>query len=448
MPLSNKQLGNLFIQGPNIGIYSSGTQYAISASASGSGTIISGTNVGTNANSIGFFTGLSTTTNPNDTLAFRNLLAGDNITIAPSSTNDGDILISRGSATLVNQILNIGGGSNVLSSITTTRLLAARTLLGDRGFTISTPASPTIALVVPTNTTASRLYISSAGNFLTTSGFFRFDTTIGSMSIGNIATPTNTRLLIVPETGVISQLRLTAFSASTSLIDGDIWYSTSGNTLKFYKNNISTDFIFKDNNISLTGLSNSILMADTAGTLSTKYINSFGLFNALSSLTIANTASETSIISSLLTGSTTLLSSTNTYNPELGVGRKFRFNAKGSIDTGDFVTLNIIIKLGSTIISSSSTITIGGGGPYSSEIEIDATFTIRNSGLVIGSGKILFLTLPPSTLEGDPVIFGLYSQDATIVTTSDKVFDCTTQLDVADLTNSITINESTLEILN
>jgi hypothetical protein len=189
-------------------------------------------------------------------------------------------------------------------------------------------------------------------------------------------------------------------------------------------------------------------VTDTAGTLSIKYINSFGLFNALSSVTIANTASETSIISPVLTGSTTLLASTNPYNPELGVGRKYRFNAKGTIDTGDFVTLNIIIKLGSTIISSSSTITIGGGGPYSSEIEIDATFTIRNSGLIVGSGKILFLTGPPSTLSGDPVIFGIYSQDATIDTTSDKVFDCTAQFDTADPTNFITINESTLEILN
>jgi len=445
MPLSYKQLGNTFISTPSVTIYSSDTQYAISASSTGSGTIISGINIGTNANSIGFFSGLSTTINPNDTLVFRNLLEGPNITIAPSTTNDGDILISRGSPTLVNQLLNIGGGASVLSSITTTRLLAARTLLGDRGFTISTPASPTIVLISPP-TTASRFYISNASFFLTTSGFFRLDTTIGSMVIGNVAAPTTTRLLIESST-TISHLRFTAFSSEpTNPSDGSIWYSTSGNTLKFYKNNISTDFIFKDNNISLTGLSNSILQTDTAGTLSTKYINSFGLFNALSSLTIANTESETSIISPVLPGSTTLLASTNPYNPELGVGRKYRFNARGTIDSGDFVTLTIRLKIGSTVISSSSTISVGGA--YVSEIEIDSTFTIRNSGLVICSGKILFLTGPPSTLDGDPVIFGIYSQDATIDTISDKVFDCTATLDVADPLNTITINESTLEILN
>ena len=415
-----------------------------SFAGSGAGTIISGINIGTG---VDVFTGLSTTTNPNDTLAFRNLLAGPNITIATSVDNDGDILISRGSPTLVNQISNIGDGTRVLSSITTTRLLAARTISGANGFTSSNPASPTIVRLVPTNTTASRLYISDATSQLTTNANFGADTTSGSLSIG-AAVSTTSRLLIAAGTAAISQIRLTAFSAATSLIDGDIWYSTSGNTLKFYKNNISTDFIFKDNNYAFSGVSNAILLTNTAGNISQKYINSFGLFNALSSVTISNTTSETSTISPVLTGSTTLFASTNAYNPELGIGRKYRFSARGILGSDvPPVNLNIRIKLDSTIISSSSTITIGAIDPISLEFDIESTFTVRNSGLIVGSGKMIF-SAPPSDIGGNPVIFGIYSQNATIDTTSNKVFDCTAQLDVADPTNFITIYESTLEILN
>jgi hypothetical protein len=449
MPLSYKQLGNTFISTPSVTIYTSGTQYFISASSTGSGTIISGINIGTNANSISFFSGLTNITDPNDTLVFRNLLAGTNINIALSTSNDGDILISRGSPTLVNQISNIGGGSNVLSAISISNILFARTISGTSGLVSSNPASPTILLFRTTNTTASRLYISNATSQLTTDTNFQINTTTGSLGIGSLGVSTTSRLLIAAGTGAISHFRLTPFASTIiSPIDGDIWYSTSGNTLKFYKNNISTDFIFKDNNISLTGITNSILQVNTAGTISQRYINSLGVFNALSSVTISNTASETSIISSNLIGSNTLLASTSEYNSQLGIGRKFRFNARGTIDTVDNVNLNIRVKLGSTVISSSSTISVGSFDPYSSEIEIDATFTIRNSGLVVCSGKIMFLTFPPSTIGGDPVIFGLYSQDATIDTTSDKLFDCTAQFDIADPTNIITITESTLEILN
>jgi hypothetical protein len=685
--------------------------------AGGTGTIISGVNIGTNANSLSFFTGLSTTTNPNDTLAFRNILAGDNIFISPSVTNDGDILISRGPSSLVNQLSNIGGGARVLSSITATNLLVARTLLGASGFTnalanaanaatdsdatafitaasitsttqitaisnlvfdlkaanlwtkmqaiypfvggteashkynlkdprdvdaafrlsfttgwthsasgatpngtsayadsfynllssatqnshhisyysrtdsngteieigacegsnalptasrsfieirtsnvsyfannnegasgflqfsdtnsrgfyvgnrtasnvfnawkngarsaftITTPASKTppdrkyflgaynnnntaanfstkqcsfasigsgltdsdqstfntiveayqttlgrqvvastirgvntVVNIAPP-TTASRPYISNATSQLITDANFTLDSTSGSLGIGGAANINTSILSIAAGSAAISQIRFTAFAAEpTNPSDGSIWYSTSGNTLKLERGTNPSDFIFKNNNISLTGFSNQVLLVDTAGTITPRYVNSFGIFNALSSVTIASTTTETSIISPVLTGSTTLLASTNPYNPELGVGRKYRFSAKGSISTQSQELLNISIKLGSIVISSSSTITVGSGmALYNSDIEIDSTFTIRNSGLVVGSGKISFFTMPYYT---GFFIFGIYSQNATIDTASDQVFDCKVQFSVGDSTTILTINESTLEILN
>jgi hypothetical protein len=798
MPLSNKQLGNTFIQGPNISIYPSGNTFAISGNTTstgttgfialtsagtgnrliassitnnnliyksltgtsnlsvnddnngtltfsllgGTGTIISGTNVGTNANSIGFFTGLSTTTNPNDTLAFRNLLAGPNISISPSVANNGDILISRGSPILVNQISNIGGGAIFLSSITSNSAIT-RTIANASGFSsalgagiITIPTSstdsdstafitaasitdstqiaaienlvtdlktaniwnkmlaiyplvggnanshkynlkdprdandayrldfgslnvihdsngissnaadgatqptintfiqlnlvssltnnihlsfysrtnandglgtsrgsnignttgssffrsypryggiwycqigdsgtvfPTVSdslgfyiasrtsstgntfykngflsaitsntvhlssitasillmrlgtnpentkqmafysfgsgltnsealayttavenyqttlsrqvvtlqnqtvRIAPTNTTASLLYISNATSQLGINANFGADATTGSLGIGGAAVTTS-RLLIAAGTGAISQLRLTAFSASTSLIDGDIWYSTSGNTLKFYKNNISTDFIFKDNNISLTGLSKQILQVDTAGTISRKYVNSLGVFDgATKTITYTNLQEnlEYSIIGTpLLFGNQTLLAPTNiippfgfitSYNPQLITGKKFRFTARCNLyyDGIDptFFNYNTIyvyfkIKIGETEIALGGFFIDGEFiNPYSGDIELDVTFTIKDLGLIACSGKIITYTTP-SPITSNPIIFGINSLDASISTELDQLFDCV----VYATTNggpdwyftdfTLQVYESFLEVLN
>jgi hypothetical protein len=426
-----------------------------SLAGSGAGTIISGTNVGT-GNS--FFTGLSTTTNPNDTLAFRNLLAGPNIFINTSIDNDGDILISRGSSILVNQLSNIGGGARVLSSITASNLLVARSLLGASGFsqTIINNASTgetsaitanTVVRIAPTNTTASRLYISDATGQLTTNANFGADTTSGSLSIG-AAVSTTSRLLLAAGTGAISQLRLTPFTATTSLIDGDIWYSTTGNTLKFYKNNISTDFIFKNNNNVFTSVTNNkVIQVNTGGTLnsSINYLKIYG-FNTISSLTLTNTISEISIISSLLsTGATKTLYNSNSVISDLISGKKFRFNAKGILTTSNSINLTLKIKLGNTIISSSPLIGLT-NTLSSAYFEIDTTFTIRTTGAtgnVFGSGTIISdqgLTLSiPSNIQP------IYENTTTIDTTSDQTFDCTVTF--SGTGTILTIYESTLEVL-
>lgn len=456
MPLSFNQLGNLFIQGQDISIYPLGNSYAISANTTGGGggTIISGRNVGTGT---GVFCGLTTTISSNDTLAFYNLSGGNEVGI--SINDDNEIVISRG-RTVVNTVSNQGGGAKVFTGITVTTLLA-RTISGAAGLTsalfnsagtgaTSAITANTLVRLAPTNTTANRFYIEDSTGVFTTNSNFNVDATNGNIGIG-IATVATSRLLLPSGTVAVSQIRLTPFANEpTNPSDGSIWFSTSGNTLKLERGTNPSNFIFKDNNIDFSGVSNSILLVNTAGTLSTKYVNSFGIFNALSSVTISNTISETSTISSQITGSTLLLASTSVFNPELVVGRKFRFNAKGTISVQNVnTTLIVRIKLGSTIISSSSTITIPGSvNPYDGDIEIDSTFTVRNSGLIVGSGKVVFPTQPPSTIGGDPVIFGIYSQNQTITTTSNQVFDCTTQFSVADSGSSIIINESTLEILN
>lgn len=501
MPLSFRQAGNLFVAGPNISIYSSGNTFAISGSASGStvgvesistiGTgqfsiassvtnnnliyrtlsgaggfgitdnglgrliftasssssgIISGTNIGTGT---GIFCGLTTTVSSNDTLAFYNLSGGPNFSVV---LNDNDeIFVDRGTI-IVNSFKNEGGGAKILSDISSNfRTLSARTISGI-GFNIITAATNVVS-IRPTNTTGTRLYITDSTNTLTTSANFSQDSVRGTIGIGT-STGT-TRLLIAAGSASQSQIRLTKSPFNvTSPTDGDIWYITTGSTLKFYKSDLDTDFLFIDNNISLTGNTpTQIVLLTTSATLTTKNIVDFSIFSTLSSLTISDTASETSIISSqLVTGNTkTLLASNSGVNPQLIVGRKYRFNAKGVINFIDFATTTFKVKLGSTIISSG--VTSGNVEAMTNGyFEVDNTFTIRTTGAtgtVIGSGKIITdQTLLDIVSPGRLILALASTGEKTIDTTSDKIFDVTAQFSASDSSNSLTIYEATLEYLN
>jgi hypothetical protein len=509
MPLSFRQAGSLFVAGPNINIYPSGNTFAISGSApstgggftgvtsagtgqyliisatpivnnnliykslsgtsnlsindndngtltfslagGGTGTIISGTNIGTGT---GVFCGLTTTVSSNDTLAFYNLSGGPDFSVALNDNNE--IFVDRGK-TILTSFRNEGDGARILSAISTNfRTLFARTISGV-GFNIITATTNSVVSIRPSNTTASRFYISTSTTAgLTTNVNFQIDATTGSMGIGAAAVTTS-RLLIAAGTANISQIRLqkSPFSVS-SPSDGDIYYITTGNTLKFEKGTIENDFVFKDSNNFLTGITpTKILLMTSGGNITTKNVVNFGVFNTVSSLTISNTASETSIISSqLVTGNTkTLYASNDLTNPQLVIGKKFRFNAKGIISFINFATTTFKVKLGSTIISSgitnSSSLVEAITNAY---FEVDTTFTIRSTGAtgtVIGSGKIISdETLLDSVSPGRLFVALASTGEKIIDTTSNQTFDVTAQFDASDASNSITIYEATLEYLN
>ena len=453
MPLSFKQAGSLFVSGPNINIYSSGTQYAISASASGSGSIISGTNAGTG---VAIFSAAS-----GSNLVFRRILSGSNIGVYLSGN---DIVISGATGAIngVTGITNIGGGSNVLSSVTS-GVLIARTISGSNG--IEAVESGSNILVRPINTTANRLFIAGTGGLLTTNDFYQIDATNGTITLG-FNTPTSnatSRLLLAAGSSTISQLRFTSFAtAYAGATQGDIWYnSTSGNSLFFNKTTSSpTPFIFKDNNYSLTSAtpsltassSNKLVEVDTTGTLfATRFFTTLGVFNVITSTTISG-LSELSTINtnnSFIIGSTLLNSSSHGTNPQLLTGKKYRFNAKGLITTTATSAGNLIakMKLGSVLVASSTTaLQTSISSKY---FEIDCTFTIRNtgtSGTTVGSGKIL-TDAQYLNLSFSPIVPITSLGSVTINTTVDTVFDFTLQ-NSSNANNIYIINEATLEYLN
>lgn len=506
MPISFRQVGNLFTAGPNINIYPSGNTFAISGSASGgggsgnavtgltsagtgnrlvfssitnnntvlvqkslsagtgiaiidsgtgtltfsststaNGTIISGTNAGTG---IGIFSGAV-----GSNLVFRRIISGANIGVY---TVGNDIVISGASGTIngITGVSNVGGGvSQVLSSVTG-NILVGRTFTGTGGIAVF--ESGNLIVVRPTGLTANRLVISDAAGGLITSDNYQTESTNNNLAIGGVAAVTTTRLLLAAGSSTISQIRMNGFAAGYGgATNGDIWYNTtSGNTLFFNKaTSAPTPFIFKDNNWSFTATTGTglrILEADTGGTLSSnRNLVSFGVFNSITSTTISGT-SELSVINTgttVLIGTNTLNSSTNSLNPQLITGKKYRFNARGSIST-DVSPGNLLarMKLGSVLVASSTTLLQGSiNGNF---FEIDCTFTIRSqgaSGTVVGNGKMLtdFQYLQSLTSPIAPVAsLGV----RTINTTVDTAFDFT--LENSSLGNIITINEATMEYLN
>lgn len=501
MPLSFRQAQGAFIAGPNITLYPSGNSIAISGSASGggiSGTYVSGlTSAGTgnilllssitNNNlvhrSISAGTGIGIVQQANGTIVFSatpqsigTYISGltsagtGNILLLSSITNNnliyksisagtgigitdvaGTITISgSGGSGTITSGTSLGGGSNVFSGVSGANLVF-RSLSGASG--METAESGNLVLVRPASRTANQIYVGNAGaTSMIQSPIIQLDHTNSTIGI-NAAASTSTRLLLPVQTTGISPIR---FSTSTtdisSPVDGDVWYL--GRDLKFRKNTINTDFIFKDNNNSLSANTSSsrIMEVSSGGTLTaTRLLQSFGVFNALSSVTISSTTSELSCISTQLVGSTTLQASTGN-TPALVTGKKYRFTANGNITTkgNPAGTLTARMKLGSSVIASISGFSIHPNITSPNNFFIEASFTIRNAssgGTVVGFGMLQ--TDHPNLLNNQQAIVGLNNLgQITVDCTTDKVFDFTFQWSTADASNIITINEATLEYLN
>jgi hypothetical protein len=505
MPISFRQAGNLFIAGPNINIYPLGNTFAISGSASGgggSGTAVTGLTSAGTGNILVF----STITNNNTVLVQKSLSAGTGVAIIDdgngtltfsatstggiiSGTNVGtgvgvfsgvvgtnmffrtiraganagvflsgnDIIFSATTGTIngITAVTNSVGGVAVASSVTNNTLIS-RTISGNNG--IDVIESGDLVIVRPSTTlTSNRFIIVGTGGAFTTSEAYQVDSTVGSMALGfnTPQTITTTRFLIEAGSATLSQIRFTPFAAAyTTATAGDITFnSTSGNSLLFNKTtSLQTPFIFKDNNYSLTGTTdNRILQANTGGTLTSFYYpTQLGIFNSITSTTITGT-NELSVINTgttVLIGTTILNSSSHGTVPQLITGKKYRFNARGTITTdGSPGTLTARMELGTIIVASATTGTLA-SSISSKYFEIDCTFTIRSqgaSGTVIGSGKILTDNQYLVNLVS-PIASVTSSGLRTIDTTSDTPFDFTLQF--SDSGNTIIINEATLEYLN
>jgi hypothetical protein len=448
---TNLGFATLSSQTPStLSIISSSTGVILFSATTGgiSGTYVSGvTSAGT-----GTILLLSGTV-VNNNIVQKSLSAGTNVTITESN---GTLIFSStgGSGSGFSAATSVGTGLSIISSATN-NTLRLFTLSGTNGFVVTTAATGLMTFRGP-NTPNTVIMTDASGNMVN-SDFLNTDNANDTLGIG-IAAVTTARLLLPFQTAAITPLRFSKTATDyTGGVDGSIWYLTAGNSLKFNKGTGSTtDFIFKDNNNSLSSSTtpSRVVEVNSGGTLSASRIfTSFGVFNSITSTTISSTTSETSIIptGSSIIGSATLLALTGT-TPQLVTGKKYRFTANGNITTKSSPAGNLTarMKLGSSVIASISGFSLHPSISSPNNFFIQSTFTIRSAsstGTVVGSGFLQ--TDNNNLLSGATNIVGLNNLgQITVDCTTDKIFDFTFQFSTADASNTITINEATLEYLN
>jgi hypothetical protein len=420
-------------------------------------------------NTNGYFATVSDiSTHPNEFIKVNNsgtdftfgILSGTG-TVSVISTTAGYLISGASSSggtssfTGITTASTVGGGISLISAITNNNL-RLNSISGTAGMVVNAASNGLITFRGPN--TANRVFVTDASGNMINSASLQVDNTNGTLGIG-VAAATTARLLLPVTTATLAPLRFGKTATDyTGAVDGSIWYLTAGNTLKFYKSNIATDFIFKDNNNSLSGTSNNrVLQADSGGTISAiAGITNFGVFNMLTSVTITDTTSETSILNTgttVFNGTNILNSSSNLTQPQLVTGKKYRFTANGTITTDSSAgDLTARLKLGSLVIASISGFNLHNSISAPNNFYIESSFTIRTqgaSGTVIGSGSLeTDHHLLRSNPQGNSFVGLNNLGSVTLDTTSDRAFDFTFQFGTASANNIITINEATLEFLN
>ena len=159
------------------------------------------------------------------------------------------------------------------------------------------------------------------------------------------------------------------------------------------------------------------------------------LFSCADSKTVASTAAETSLID-LVSGSQTLVAN------QLGkVGRMIRMSFSGyASDTGT-PTIQLKFKLGSTIMFDTGLTTLGSG--FSNKVwHFDGELVIQTagaSGKIIGQGKFY--------VDGTTIDV-INTSQISLDTTVSQLVDCTWQWGTSSASNTSTMTNGLVEVIN
>lgn len=176
---------------------------------------------------------------------------------------------------------------------------------------VAAPATTlTIGSSVVSGATAGRLLLtttSGANQVLNQDTLLNYDTTNDRLGIG-IASPTATLHLAAGVAANPQMLLVPSSVTPTGTTNGSIWCNTvsSNTTLTMYKDAALTKVITLDRNPDLATSGSGIVQADANGTLSKGAdLTALGIFAQTSTVTVANTATSTTLIGTV-TGVTTL----------------------------------------------------------------------------------------------------------------------------------------------
>jgi hypothetical protein len=276
------------------------------------------------------------------------------------------------------------------------------------------------------------------------------DNTNGRMNVGGTGVPT-ARVQAAAGTAANGQVLLTpsvlGSGGLTATTDGMMWYDTTSNNSSLYlrklyaaATSILTKFITTDRNADFTGGTSGIIQADANGTLSKGAdLTALGIFAQTSTVTVANTATSTTLIGTV-TGVTTLPANF------FGVGKTIKIFVSGTYNQANG-SQDCALKLTIGGVAVGTITFAHNGGLTTKYYDAEFTLTCRTAG---ASGTIQFMGIGRLNHLTTSLLnyFQVSSTSASINTTGTLAIDLQADWDNADPDNSITASILTATYLN
>lgn len=195
------------------------------------------------------------------------------------------------------------------------------------------------------------------------------------------------------------------------------WSSVANNTY-FYDKQYELPFYKSNEGVVVNPFSNPLF--------------DYVLYKQLSSITIANTVAETSV----LTGGITLPANFFT------AGKMLQIDLRGFHTASGNPNITIKVKIGSTVLLSTGAVASGNGTNLGIEIESDITCRTEGvSGTISGQGEYLEFMSTPNILSM------VMTSPIVVNTNNSYVLDVTAQWGTASAGNTMTISDGTIRVL-
>lgn len=299
---------------------------------------------------------------------------------------------------------------------------------------VAAPAATlTIGSSVVSGATAGRLLLtttSGANQVLNQDSLLNYDTTNDRLGIG-IASPTATLHLAAGVAANPQMLLVPSAVTPSGTTNGSIWCNTvSSNTrLTMYKDTGYTNVVTIDRNPDLATTGSGIVLADSVGTLSKGAdLTALGIFAQTSTVTVANTATSTTLIGTV-TGVTTLPANF------FGVGKTIKIFVSGAFGcAGSGQTCDLKLTIGGVSVG---TISITHGNALTARYyDAEFTLTCRTAG---ASGTIQFMGVGKinHTTTNIESFFQISTTSGSINTTGTLAIDLQADWVTADPANTI-----------
>ena len=294
-------------------------------------------------------------------------------------------------------------------------------------------AAMTIGSSIVSGATAGRLLLtttSGANQVLNQDSLLNYDTTNDRLGIG-VASPTATLHLAAGVAANPQMLLVPSAVTPSGTSNGSIWCNTvSSNTrLTMYKDTGYTNVVTIDRNPDLVTSGSGVVLADSAGTLSKGAdLTALGIFAQTSTVTVANTATSTTLIGSV-TGVTTLPANF------FGVGKTIKVFVSGAFGcAGSGQTCDLKLTIGGVAVG---TISLTHGNLITAKYyDAEFTLTCRTAG---ASGTIQFMGVGKinHTTTNIESFFQISTTSGSINTTGTLAIDLQADWVTADPANTI-----------